>query len=127
MKTLRKVSLAAVFTVAASLAAGAFAQGSGDTPFDKRMAAQHQRIENGTQSGALTDREAHRLQAREQHLQRMNDRIHADGTVTPGERHRMGAATRHQSHAIARQKHDRQHDFNHDGRTDRPHPRQPRG
>ena len=46
----------------------------------------------------------------------------ADGKMTPKERARIEHAQDRQSQAIARQKHDRPHDFNHDGKKDRAAP-----
>lgn len=110
---------AVILAAAALLPLAAFAQSS--TPvFDQRQANQEKRIEQGTQSGALTQREAARLEKGQDRLQRMEDRAQADGTVTRAERARLQQAENVQSKRIYRQKHDRQHDFNHDGRIDRP-------
>jgi hypothetical protein len=53
----------------------------------------------------------------------MESRAKADGVVTRGERARLHQAQDVQSRRIYNQKHDRQHDFNHNGRVDRPHRR----
>ena len=79
-----------------------------------------ERIERGTQSGELTDREAARLRERQQKLKDMHTKMTADGKLSPQERRAMREAMERQSHAIARERHDRQHDFNHDGKVDRP-------
>ena len=55
------------------------------------------------------------------HLQTMEDKAKADGKVTRQERARLQHAEDKQSKRIYRQKHDRQHDYNHDGKVDRPH------
>lgn len=111
-------TILAAATVAV-LSAGAFAQTS--TPrVDARQQNQAQRIEQGTASGALTQREGQRLEQGQQRVERMERHAAADGTVTHRERYALAQAQDAQSARIARQKHDRQHDFNHNGRVDRP-------
>lgn len=111
-----------VAALAAALAVPAFAQ-TGTPRFDQRQANQQQRIDQGVASGQLTQREAARLEAGQQRLDRMEDRAKADGTVTRQERARLQRAENVQSRHIYREKHDRQRDLNHDGRRDRPGPR----
>ncbi|MDP2880996.1 MAG: hypothetical protein Q8N89_05390 [Azonexus sp.] len=101
------------------LPALAFAQAN--TPrVDQRQANQEQRIDQGVASGSLTQREANRLDRGQQHVDNMEARAKADGVVTRGERARLHHAQDRQSARIYRQKHDRQHDYNHNGRVDRP-------
>lgn len=101
------------------LTAAAFAQTA--TPvFDQRQANQGARIQQGAASGQLTQQEAARLEAGQDRLQRIEDRVKSDGVVTKQERARLQQAENVQSRHIYRQKHDRQHDFNRDGRIDRP-------
>lgn len=96
----------------------AFAQ---PTPvIDQRQANQEARIQQGVASGQLTAGEAARLEAGQQRVQNMENRAKADGVVTQGERARIQHAQDVQSRRIAKQKHDGQHDFNHNGRVDRP-------
>ncbi|MEZ5614178.1 MAG: hypothetical protein R3E35_03050 [Rhodocyclaceae bacterium] len=87
---------------------------------DQRQANQQQRIDRGLQSGALTEQEAARMEKGQAHVQKIEDRAAADGQVTKKERARIEHAQDAQSKRIYRQKHDRQHDFNRDGRKDRP-------
>jgi hypothetical protein len=98
----------------------ALAQSNTTPGFDQRQANQEQRLQSGAQSGALTPREAARLDKGQQGLQAREDRAKADGVVTPQERARLQHAENVQSRRIYAQKHDRQHDFNHDGKLDRP-------
>lgn len=98
----------------------AFAQSSATPRFDQRQLNQERRIEQGAQSGSLTSQEAARLEQGQDRLQAREDRAGADGVVTRQERARLQHAENRQSERIYRQKHDRQHDFNHDGRIDRP-------
>ena len=87
---------------------------------DKRQATQQQRIDQGVKSGALTGKEAARMEKGQARVQKMEDKAKADGKVTPKERARLQKAENTQSRHIAREKHDRQHDRNHDGKKDRP-------
>ena len=101
------------------LPALAFAQAN--TPrVDQRQANQEQRIDQGVASGSLTQREANRLDRGQQRVDNMENRAKADGVVTRGERARLHQAQDVQSRRIYNQKHDRQHDYNHNGRVDRP-------
>lgn len=116
MKLLQSLFVAAVI----SLPLAASAQSASTPKVDQRQANQQQRIDQGVQSGALTAPEAARLEKGQERVQAIEDRAKADGTVTRAERARLDRAQDTQSARIYRQKHDRQHDFNHDGRVDRP-------
>ncbi len=108
-----------VAAVCAMLPVLAFAQYS--TPrVDQRQANQDQRIDQGVASGSLSQREAARLERGQQHVDNMETRATADGVVTNRERARLEQAQDVQDRKIYRQKHDRQHDYNHNGRVDRP-------
>jgi hypothetical protein len=87
---------------------------------DQREANQERRIEQGVKSGQLTPRETARLQAEQGRIERAEQRAKADGKVTPKERERIERMQDHASRDIAREKHDKQRDMNHDGRKDRP-------
>lgn len=87
---------------------------------DQRQVNQQQRIDQGVASGQLTGREAARLEKGQERVQAMEDKAKADGKVTPKERARLQQAENVQSRHIAKQKHDRQRDMNHDGKRDRP-------
>lgn len=118
------------FTVSTLFFVGAaFAQATVITPapspkpavrpvIDVRQAHQEQRIAQGVQSGRLTPAEAARLQKGEAHIDSAQARARADGSVSPQERHRLETMTDRESHAIRREKHDRQFDRNHDGQRD---------
>ena len=91
-----------------------------NTPnIDQRQANQQKRIDQGVQSGSLTAREAARLEKGQERIANMEAKAKADGTVTPRERARLQKAENVESRRIANQKHDRQHDLNHDGKIDR--------
>lgn len=115
----------AIAAAIAAIAVPVFAQTA--TPgIDKRQASQEARIQQGVQSGALTAKEADRLEKGQEHVQKLEDKAKADGRVTARERERLQHAEDVQSRHIAREKHDRQHDFNHDGRNDRRETREER-
>jgi uncharacterized membrane protein YebE (DUF533 family) len=119
MKKIQKAMLVLSFALPFSVVAQTA------TPnIDQRQANQEARIQQGTQSGSLTQREVARLERGQDRVDRMEDRAKADGKVTQQERKRIHKAENHQNRDIRREKHDRQHDFNHDGRKDRPHRRQ---
>ena len=73
---LKKFAAAALLL---ALAVPAFAQGPlGETPgLDKREAKMQRRIDQGKTSGALTDKEAARLEKREANLKRAEERAKA--------------------------------------------------
>ncbi len=98
----------------------AFAQGASTPGFDQRQVNQERRIEQGVESGSLTQREAARLERGQDRLQNMENKAKADGVVSRQERVRLQRAENKQSQRIYREKHDRQHDYNRDGRIDRP-------
>lgn len=75
---------------------------------DQRQARQQQHINQGTASGQLTAKEASRLQQREAKLANDEAAAKADGVVTRAERRKLHREANHNSHAIRRQKHDRQ-------------------
>lgn len=85
---------------------------------DQREQRQEQRIQQGEQSGSLTNKEAAHLEKGQAHIDTMESKAAADGAVTHKERERMRQAERVQSRHIEKQKHDRQHDYNHDGMKD---------
>ncbi len=98
-----------------------------NTPnIDQRQINQQQRIDQGVQSGTLTTHETARLEKGQAHVENMETRAKADGTVTQKEKAHLEHAENVQSRRIYKQKHDRQHDFNHDGMNDRAQRRQHR-
>lgn len=108
--TIRSMLIAAALAVSATTLAHAQPQDPAATPgTDKRQEMQQKRIEQGIQSGQLTPREAGRMERRQQHVQHMEDKAKADGTVTAKERARIHHAQDQDSRRIHREKHDRQH------------------
>jgi hypothetical protein len=81
-----------------------------DTPaIDQRIQHQEQRVQEGINSGQLTDQEANRMNRRLDRIENTEDKAKADGQVTKQERRRLNRALNHNSRSIHRQKHDRQH------------------
>jgi Ni/Co efflux regulator RcnB len=99
------LAIAAIATVGVAVPAAA-------QPVDQREHRQEQRIRQGERSGALTDREARRLQHRETRLHRTEARMRwrNGGHLTPQQRHRLHRMENRDSHAI--------HRLKHNGRTD---------
>ncbi len=93
------------FAQGASAPAGAAAE----QRIDNRQARQEKRIDQGIESGRLTQREAQRMERQQARIDRAEDRATADGTVTRREAARLEAAQDTSSRRIHRQKHDRQH------------------
>ena len=87
---------------------------------DARQAEQQKRIDQGKTSGSLTGKEAARLQKGQERVQKMEDKAKADGKITKKEAAHIEKAQNRESRKIAREKHDRQTDRNHDGKNDRP-------
>ena len=75
---------------------------------DQRQARQEKRIDQGITSGALTTKEAARLDKREIKIESAKLAAKADGKVSPAERRKLQREQNHASRAIHRQKHDRQ-------------------
>src|SRR5205809_5185632 len=91
------------------------ARGNPNSASSQRMQAdvqrnvnQQQRIEQGIQSGQLTNREAAKLERGQARVNRAEARAGADGRVGPNEQRRIQKAENRQSKRIYREKHDAQ-------------------
>ena len=71
----------------------------------QRNVNQQQRIEQGIQSGQLTNREASNLEKGQANVNQREARAGANGHISAGEQHRIQAAENHQSHKIHKEKH----------------------
>jgi Tfp pilus assembly protein FimT len=98
----------ATLAVAAAFALPALAQTQSTPRIDQRQANQERRIEQGEKSGALTKKEAKKLEKGQAHVQKMENKAVADGKVTAKERERIEHAQNKQSREIYKQKHDKQ-------------------
>jgi Skp family chaperone for outer membrane proteins len=87
---------------------------------DQRQANQQQRIDQGVASGQLTGKEAAKLDKGQAQVEKKEAKAKADGKVTPKEREKLKQAQNKQSKKIKQEKHDHQHDLNHDGKKDAP-------
>jgi Skp family chaperone for outer membrane proteins len=87
---------------------------------DQRQVNQQQRIDQGVKSGELTGKEAARLDKGQAQVEKKEAKAKADGKVTPKEREKLKQAQNKQSQKIKHEKHDKQHDLNHDGKKDAP-------
>lgn len=112
-----KIVRNAFFTLCVVLPLAAVAQTN--TPrVDQRGVNQQARIQQGAASGSLTQKEAARLENGQQHVQNMEAKAKSDGVVSQQEKGRLHHAQEVQSRHVYKQKHDRQHDYNHNGRND---------
>ena len=75
---------------------------------DQRQANQEKRIDQGISSGALTRKEAAKLDKRETKIESDKLAAKADGKVTPAERHKLKREENRASRAIHKEKHDAQ-------------------
>jgi len=117
MKTIKALTALVIILPTLALA-------QANTPgIDQQQANQERRIDQGVASGSLTQREANRMERGQQRVDNMENRAKSDGVVTRQERARIHNAQNVESKRIYRQKHDRQHDYNHNGRVDRPRQR----
>ena len=87
---------------------------------DQRQVNQQQRIDQGVASGQLTGKEAAKLEKGQAQVEKKEAKAKADGKVTAKEREKLKKAQDKQSKKINQQKHDKQHDLDHDGKKDRP-------
>jgi len=74
----------------------------------QRNVNQERRIEQGIQSGQLTNREAGRLERGQARVDRAEARAGADGHVGAGEQRRIQKQENRQSKRVYREKHDAQ-------------------
>jgi len=99
----------------ASLAIGAFLTGTAafgqntTTPvIDDRIINQEKRIQQGQNSGQLTDKEANRLNNRLNKIENDEAKAKADGTVTHQEKKKLNRELNRNSRKIHREKHDKE-------------------
>ncbi len=115
MKTTR--ALLTAFALALPLLSSA--QTTSTPRIDQRQLNQESRIQQGVQSGSLTQKEAANLEKGQTHVQNMENKALSDGKVTQKEAQRINETQNKQSRKIEQQKHDQQHDYNHDGKKDK--------
>jgi hypothetical protein len=104
----------AAAVVIATLSAPAFADDAQNTTTPstdtsvQRDVNQQERIEQGLQSGALTTKEAGKLEQGEAHIDKVESKDMKDGSISPEEQARLNAMQNKESTAIYSQKHDAQ-------------------
>ena len=98
MNTIRNL-IAVAIVAAFPLGAGAQTTGSEV----QRDVNQQQRIENGLQSGALTTREAAKLEKEQSQVDKMESRALKDGKLTDAEKARIQRAQNHVSRDITKE------------------------
>jgi hypothetical protein len=109
LRTFIAASLLATFAVSAFAHNDAHGPAQHNTPrVDERQAHQHQRINQGAASGALTSHEAHCLGHEQRAIRRAEVHAKADGVVTAQERHHLHHMQHRASRHIAHEKHDAQ-------------------
>ncbi|HEX9743409.1 MAG TPA: hypothetical protein VGA17_11545 [Nitrospiraceae bacterium] len=95
-----------VSLIAAAVAVPVYAQ---TTPgVDTRQERQQQRIDQGVAGGELNQREAGRLQRRQDRIAAHEEKAKSDGVVTKRERRQLHREQNRASRHIAKEKHDRQ-------------------
>lgn len=104
-----------IATLALTLGTSAFAQAPvapkdplATPKIDQRQANQEKRIDQGIASGALTQKEAGKLDKRETKIESDKLAAKADGKVTAAERRKLKREENRASRAIARAKHNNQ-------------------
>lgn len=71
----------------------------------KREQNQEKRIQEGVKSGELTTKEAQRLERKQAHIKKMEEKAMSDGKMTKGEFKHIENAQDRASHSIHRKKH----------------------
>lgn len=99
MRTTITVAIAVALLVPPSLALA-------KRPIAKRADRQENRIEEGVDSGKLTDKEAERLKNQQDVIDQERENAREDGKVTRGERREIRHDQNKASHAIRHKKHD---------------------
>ena len=114
-----KTTHALLTALALALPLLASAQTTSTPRIDQRQLNQENRIQQGVQSGSLTQKEAANLKKGQTHVQTMENKALSDGKITQKEALRINETQNKQSRKIEQQKHDQQHDYNHDGKKDK--------
>lgn len=96
------------FILAVALLTPLAAQAADSTWVERRNARQQERLQQGVESGSLTNHEGRQLERRDQRHDAAIDRMSADGELTRAERARIRRMENRDSRAIKRQTHDQQ-------------------
>ena len=104
-----KTTHALLTALALALPLLASAQTTSTPRIDQRQLNQENRIQQGVQSGSLTQKEAANLEKGQTHVQNMENKALSDGKITQKEAQRINETQNKQSRKIEQQKHDQQH------------------
>jgi peptidoglycan hydrolase CwlO-like protein len=86
----------------------ALATGTDSPGIDQRQANQQKRIDQGIQSGQLTEKEAKKLNKQQERISKKEARMKADGNLTKKERAKLKKEQDKASKKIYQEKHDNQ-------------------
>jgi len=101
-----KLSQVSIGVLAAGfLSTGALAESNAAADQERNL-DQQQRIEQGLKSGALTTKEAGKLEREQQHIDHMEAKDLKNGSINPAEQARLNAAENKASRDIYKEKHD---------------------
>ena len=92
-----------IFPLITMLSLSAFAQ----SRYEKRMQRQQERIEQGVQSGQLSEKEAQTLQKQEAHIQKVEQKLEADGSLSGQDKAKLERMQDRESKRIFRKKHNK--------------------
>lgn len=102
-------AIAATVAAAFVLGMAGMSFAAANTPVaDQRQINQQQRIDQGVQSGQVTQKEADRLNAQQKRIADRETKMKSDGKLTKKERARLHRQQDRASKNIYKQKHDRQ-------------------
>ena len=104
MNNIEKILLAGAVLASVGLAQPCFA-GAATPGVDQRQFNQERRIQQGIESGALTNHEANQLERQQDRIERHEAAVKADGVVTARERASLTRQQNMASRNIARKKH----------------------
>lgn len=102
---MRKVYVMLVGTLALILATASLAD---ESRVDERQENQHQRIEQGVESGELNKKEARRFTRQQKRIGKADEKALTDGELSGKESRKLERAQDRTSRHVYRQKHDRQ-------------------
>ena len=100
-----KLLLAGLLLVGARAFADELTSEQRENIVNEREAKQQERIDQGVKSGDLNPKEAARLEKREEHIKKMNDKAMADGEMSKKEFKRIEHAQNKASRKVFRKKH----------------------
>jgi hypothetical protein len=103
---MKRMMACSTFAILAAL--GVASPAGAATVIDQRQENQERRIDQGIQSGQLTQREAERLQRQQDRIENLENKALTDGKVSKAERRKIRRAQNRASRRIYREKHDAQ-------------------